>query len=397
MRSTIMKPTIILYTEDSHDNITLSLITALWDYSEKIVIILPLSKLIRIQNSLNNDLKKHLFSYSHNRKNTSIKYPFLRILENFKILLSFLFFYNIRISIFLKTLNLKNNSSILICQESYSRFTSPAISKIQKVLTSKVFKSILVIHNLDVDSLFSNQNSSLETYKNLHFKNSNLYRKFDNYIFFSESLIKKLPNSFLKKSVYLPAYFTDEYILKKRVQFIQFRNEKSLRRLVIPGYVDSKRRDYEGILNVLSGTNKELFELIFLGSIIEEDIIDKFKSNNINIEFFDNFLNAEDFRDVLINSDLIIYKQPLQNRYGVSKMSGIPFDAGVYGLPLVVIDDYLVDDSIEILRVKSSYELNQLITNTNGSLDFAISEAIKKMENFSIKTHRKSIEKLLKN
>jgi hypothetical protein len=136
--------------------------------------------------------------------------------------------------------------------------------------------------------------------------------------------------------------------------FSEINNQNKEIRIVIPGMIDNKRRDYLSLLKFLEKFYTEYpnskIRIKLLGRIVsKENVIVAELSDNINIKFdnkityFRKFIPTEQFEEELINADYILSNVHVFNKksdrieiYGTTKESGISFIIYKYEKPAIV-------------------------------------------------------------
>lgn len=166
-------------------------------------------------------------------------------------------------------------------------------------------------------------------------------------------------NTNYQKPVFvLPFNFYDEnkkMSSKKRDDVIRF---------ILPGLIEEYRRDYTGALDIFEKLFKKYdkkIELCILGKpvgVSGERIINKceeLKKKGCNIIFYKGFVPEKEYNKKLVESDVIFSPLNTVTRretgideiYGTTEGSALPFEAIQYTKPLIVPSDFKVIDELE--------------------------------------------------
>jgi hypothetical protein len=179
-------------------------------------------------------------------------------------------------------------------------------------------------------------------------------------------------------------------------------------KIVIPGSVDLRRRNYNFILELLPHLNtKNRIEIVLLGGVERNNkILTQFKAFNsamVKIKTYDQlFVDTEEYEKQIRTCDFIL--APIQKffqgesitpeEYGLSKSSGSFFDAVRFGKPLIVSADIMIPKEIQkqCIRYHSVYELAAFFegVNSDNKLQYnkmALSNAL----NFTLENIRKRL------
>jgi len=182
-------------------------------------------------------------------------------------------------------------------------------------------------------------------------------------------------NTNYQKPVYvLPFNFYDEK------QKIQSKKKDDIVRIVLPGLIEEYRRDYTGALNVF----ERLFEkygkkiqLCILGKPVGasgEKIINKckeLKDKGYNIVYYTGFVPEEEYNKKLVECDIIFSplhtvtkrETGINEIYGKTEGSALPFEAIQYTKPLIVPNKFNVIDELKnsTLTYKNQDELEKIL------------------------------------
>jgi hypothetical protein len=166
-------------------------------------------------------------------------------------------------------------------------------------------------------------------------------RKFNKIVVLQDNLAKTLKVKYGIDSIIIPYKLTKPIYIEKRKNFLEDCNKQKIK-FVVPGNVDSKRKNYYSIVDTFSVFSKESYELVFLGKVIERDIIDYAKKKNINLKYFDSYLSENEFNNEIISSHFLIGLISNELPYGELKASGVVFDGASLGVPVIINNENLV-------------------------------------------------------
>ena len=242
---------------------------------------------------------------------------------------------------YIKNIKLINSFENLITDEYYGLFY-----RLRNIKFNNQNK-YLIIHNVS-------KWTSFVTNPFFYFKNffDQYYRKFflkqfENLITVAPNLLKELKNKTNKNIFLIPFNFSE---LSRNFNYVK----KDYCRIVIPGLVDSRRRNYIQLLKTIKifyakyPKSKIIFD--FLGKInkqkepkifYEINLINE-KFNN-KILFYTKFIEDKTFENNILKSDFIlsnlkpyIYKQGFKEKYGLTKESGVSYIIYKYSKPGIV-------------------------------------------------------------
>ncbi len=175
--------------------------------------------------------------------------------------------------------------------------------------------------------------------------------------------------------------FIQEHTGKQDVFFIPFGKKRSFEktenkksndiRIVIPGMVSDKRRDYnipaEAIKYTETNRNDKKISLVLLGKIKNQEsqaLVDKIKeaakTKDINITSYKRFIPQHEFENALKNCDFILsnnYTQ-IKMQYGVTEIYGETKESGVfsaalnYSKPLIIPAEQKMPEAYEQCTIK---------------------------------------------
>jgi hypothetical protein len=228
-----------------------------------------------------------------------------------------------------KNLDRINEHDILIWDEYYGAFHRIAGLKF------KVNKFIYIIHNCNK---YYQCNFCLN-YKEIvnNISKKIFLKKIDSFLVMGPNIKEYiLANKETRPVFFFPFDFDDKKYEKEK-------EDNSFISIVIPGMVDSKRRNYKSLMRILDNYYEKnpnsKIQITFLGKIVTEN--SEFVaniSNKINMKYgkkiiyHRNYIPLRDFEKVLIDADYILSNVYVFNKYtdrieiyGTTKESGISF------------------------------------------------------------------------
>jgi len=184
-------------------------------------------------------------------------------------------------------------------------------------------------------------------------------------------------NTNYQKPVYiLPFNFYDEN--KK----ISSKKKDDVIRFILPGLIEEYRRDYTGALDIFENLFKKYgkkIELCILGKptgASGERIINRceeLKKKGYSIVFYKDFVPEEEYNKKLVESDVIFSplhtvtkrETGIDEIYGTTEGSALPFEAIQYTKPLIVPKDFKVINELKssTLTYASKKELEKLFVD----------------------------------
>ncbi|EPV8285225.1 glycosyltransferase family protein [Vibrio alginolyticus] len=178
-----------------------------------------------------------------------------------------------------------------------------------------------------------------------------LYRA-DGFIVNSKNMLDSIPKDFIHKTAVVP------FSLYQKERPLDSCREKVI---VYPGMVTKKRKDYRIFLS-LAERNPDM-KFVLLGKVINNeggrDIINEIHSKNLNVVFFEKFVDDKVFSDYMQIASLIFADIPsdvildgYKEIYGVTKDSGVSYLSSEYNLPLLVNSSF---KNLPQLRSLTSY------------------------------------------
>jgi glycosyltransferase involved in cell wall biosynthesis len=241
-------------------------------------------------------------------------------------------------------------------------------------------KLAIIIHNVNFTFSSLTQYSIKNLFRNIY--------KFNVYIlkrFFIKNE-KRFLNKALKKSDLLlfpdfPIKNYAEKIASKKFNHVQFDvlpftfyteqqkelneiNEKPVR-IIIPGTINTHKKDYKSLLEALKMIRNELnfkTEFIFLGKLADSKALDMMKqfknneNNQLSIKYYKNRVIQEEFNKEIQKADFFVL--PINIRvngnlsgeyYGISKISGSINDMIKFGIPAIITDNYPLNKDLEMI------------------------------------------------
>jgi len=185
-------------------------------------------------------------------------------------------------------------------------------------------------------------------------------------------------------------------------------------KIVVPGSIDFKRRNYHFILQLLTHLNMRKIELVLLGGINEKNKTflaqcKAFDSDLIKIKTYNQpFVDVEEYERQLINCDFILApvqkffegESAIPEEYGVTKSSGSFFDAIRFGKPLIISADVTIPEEIEkqCIRYGSLDELIKFFADLNVEKRLQYSQiSLENSMNFTLENVRKRLPPFFNN
>jgi len=192
-------------------------------------------------------------------------------------------------------------------------------------------------------------------------------KKFNKIVVLQDNVKKTLKVKYGIDSIIIPFKLTESVYIEKRKNFLQDCNEHKIK-FVVTGIVDSRRKNFYSIIDAFSAFSKESYELVFLGKVIERDIIDYAKKKNINLKYFDSYLSENEFNNEIITSHFLIGLMSNKSPYGELKTSGIVFDGASLGVPVIINnEDLTLKDGLFIVTQNLEATLKEIINHFETS------------------------------
>lgn len=164
-------------------------------------------------------------------------------------------------------------------------------------------------------------------------------------------------------------------------------------RITIPGSVEPKRRDYDSVLNafeLIQSRFEQKVELVLLGPLktrFGKDLVNRFsKLENVKLIFFSDFVEQETFKEVMIDSNILLLPikvntryQIYQEKYGLTKISGGEGEMIKYCKRAIIPIEYNISNdlkpfSMQYANVEELAELILRSSKVNGKHDQEIFE-----------------------
>lgn len=258
--------------------------------------------------------------------------------------------------------------------------------------------SILTVHN--IHDYFEVDETLLKSYNlnKVRKYQKKFVRNFDKIVVLADRMKDFLKVNYGIEPYTMPYKLTKLSYIEKRNNFLNDKTLTSKVKFVVPGNVDSKRKDYYSIIDSFSRYDKNKYELVFLGKVIEEKILKYGKTKNINIKSFKSYIPENLFNDEIINSHFVIGFSSGLSPYGILKASGIEFDGPALGVPTIVNNENLMSEKGVFLFTENlQATLDQLFCDfeNNEYLEKYGKSAFEKMKNNTADKYLKNIKSLL--
>ncbi len=262
-------------------------------------------------------------------------------------------------------------------------------------------KKILCVHNINS---FFNAETKYSLKENTKYLLRKLaLKKIDIINVYGENLKKYILTFTQKKITTLPfsMYFNQEE------ESNPLKKEKL--KIVIPGQVEMRRRDYQTVYNVMERVYSEKLdvELVLLGKPNDEEgikIVEKYEKLDKKVQVFYNWVDSETYVRHMKGSNIIlgnlnenIFHGQTKEIYGKSKESGITYNAIEYSHPCILNCRIETPEEIKssVVCYKNEEELFNIIKTLyydEKKLIFLRNEAI----NNSLKFSKSSLVKKIK-
>jgi len=156
---------------------------------------------------------------------------------------------------------------------------------------------------------------------------------------------------------------------------IHKKGNENILKIVIPGTVDLRRRNYELVLSVVKNISHiKHIQFILLGKPVGQgstDLIAEFKKYRDSVIYYTSFVDEDEFEKQMLSADIVL--GPLHKyfktdetieEYGVSKETGITFAIIKYALPGIFPAELTIMDEIKsgVTSYKDASELTEIIT-----------------------------------
>jgi len=194
-------------------------------------------------------------------------------------------------------------------------------------------------------------------------------KKTKKYIVLNEKL-KEFASKYTKKEILVIPF---KIPLKQEILTV-YKNSSSFYKIIIPGIISNKRRNYDELIKVIKNvlSKRTDFKFILLGRIVSKELIvplTRLKQQfPQNIQFFSSYIEQELFEKYVIESDIIL--APIrknvdsnpQEQYGLTKASGIEFDAYKYKKPILIPSFYEIqNENIDVTYFNTYDELTKIL------------------------------------
>ncbi len=265
-----------------------------------------------------------------------------------------------KLAFYLKTIRLLNNSSwdIVFFNTLQSDWL---LNFIFYIFIKRSAFIILTIHNVN-SFFYHHKNMSLRSFiKN---RTKAIALKKSHFNVFSENLKEQLLKYHPKATVFVIPY----QIYSPTTTTPVIESTKKLK-IVIPGSIDLKRRNYSFILEALKNTsNIQNIQFVFLGKPIglgSNEIIHEFEKFKDSVICFKHFVSKVEYEKHMLTADIICgpLNRFYQNdgtteEYGKSKETGITFAMIKYALPCLFPEELTVMNEIKTGAIFYSSPLN---------------------------------------
>jgi len=384
-----------------HDNFMMSVIEMLIElYDINIILIIPEEKFHRIGGNYfdQKNIEYYLYKVPRLSKlNKGYSYFLTRLVFILK-LMHFLYFDNYK-KLFIETSHLKQSKISLLALEAYPFGGNRRVRYIIENFSFN-YKS-LVLHDSRGYGNTIRILRSLNTFKSkvishlLSFSYIDEINYFDGLVVLGEPLVNEVKK--YNKNIHIfPSYFPCKNALIERDKFIKNLPLTNMI-FVVPGSVDSKRRNYKYIIDSFINRSHSQYELVFLGKVLDYNIIHYAQRHNVNVKFFDMYVDRIAFELELIRASFVIYSPSPDSNYGETLISGIPSDAFRYGVPLLNLSEETHNNQIEIKSESLPITLDLLLKPESFSDYYKKygEPAIIQSKNFNILKYKSSIDMVI--
>lgn len=330
---------ILIYTENSHDDYFISFLRCLDFLNDDISfikIIIDSRKKKRIQEELNS-LKLNINSKVTYHQNAYFKLNITILRRPLNIILRFINFLRL---LFFK---IPENSHVFLL-ESYDKENLWGLRLNKK-------NGINLTYTLH----------DIEEY------DQKLYSSAKNFMVLGEIYKQKLSFLTSKTIIVIPYSFPSLTTLEaRRIELSKLDFNKI--KIVVTGYISNKRKDYVKLIRYVSKINRkaQLIELIFLGKLIDKDIITFAHELDVFPIYYKDFVNNEEFKKQILKSHFLLGLHHDDSKYYNGKAaSGILYDAMKFGVPLITNNKNLYHDGVLTILYENSFYQNfqNLIVN----------------------------------
>jgi glycosyltransferase involved in cell wall biosynthesis len=300
-----------------------------------------------------------------------------------------------------------DRTRVIIIQEDIDLFFLNSVyssyNKYASFIKKAKTRTVLTLHN--INSWLKPNTTGIESYIEKLMK-----KKMLNNVSGINVLGDELRNYFLSVSDLKKPVLTLPYCIYE-IRQVEETLDNTLK-LVIPGSIDSRRRDYFNVLAAFEKIFEEFSDLslYILGKPIGKfgsevlEICRKLKAEGKNIKFCEDFVPQDEFERVMSSCDAII--SPVnkymfigkdREEYGVSKATGATFDMIRYAKPGIVPSEFNVPSDLKgsIIQYKDQDELYTIIKMIHDDKDYRISlreKALSNSQKYSLNSVRDKIQ-----
>ncbi len=189
-------------------------------------------------------------------------------------------------------------------------------------------------------------------------------------------------------------------------------SDNNLLKFVIPGSIDTRRRDYMPVLDIFVKIYKDFKDvsLILSGKPVGEygkkiiEICRNYKKEGNKIIFFEEFVPQDEFEKYLGTCDMIIspvrkcmFFGKTSEEYGLSKATGATFDMIKFAKPGIMPSDfkvpgYLKNSVLTYKNINDLYDIVNMIHNDRNVLKNLKEHAISNSLKYSVDNVRNIIQ-----
>lgn len=349
---------LVIYTEDMHQVFLYSTIEIVRKhYLGRILVLMPENKykfMGRIFFDLNQVevLTINIVKDFHDYKKYNYLYKLLNYYQVFNILFfkSYRSFFNM-----LKEILSQENDVSFLAMELYplrsNRFVRELLEYYKFTSKTLVLHDVLGYKNsLDLIRKSTFKKKVLFWLINVLYKNE--ITLFDKLVVPADYLALEAHRIHKLDSYVLPWGIPSFYSLEKRRHYLTLMVNKMV--FLVPGSVDNLRREYRKIIESFHGIENSLYELVLLGKVIDNKIIEEFFKHEINFRYYEEYISNEEYENELLKCNFVIYAPSKNLGYGSIKISGIPMDAFRYGVPLINLSKEKFDHQF-VINIENLY------------------------------------------
>jgi len=255
-----------------------------------------------------------------------------------------------------------NKPEVFIVMEMYDEMLKFLLSH---DLNFKNVKKVLTIHNIHQYLKVNDNDAEKYGLKNVRLKKyqNRFMRKFDKYTVMDGNVKMFLMNCYKINAEVLPYKVTNSEFIRKRYEFLSI-SKREKPRLLVPGAVQSSRRDYKKIIDTFSEIRDHPYELVFIGKIYESWVVEYAAEKKVKIKYIEDYLTEEEFNEEAIHSHFILDFVPQHSPYGTLKVSGAQLDGFTLGVPIVVNKKEMVSENGEFIYADNlTLTLQQILSD----------------------------------